>query len=432
MNPALIQRAIQRHRYMQDRPAYREFLEHVRDQGSTWLVPQAEIAEWWEDRQSAIVRCRYEDGTLILECDLERACVEVDGERVLSLPARIDGFPSADANLQMPAYDADLCSPFFEEVLGHLGYRHIEASPSLGEDEPLAAASIRPLMEAMLTTARKHQRLPERETGLLRGALREAHQRRGLPDFRLWTLPAEAGRPFLSAVSSRYDVDKAIVNLPQIHDLEESFGLRSTVYLRPLGMFYGGREIRGYLDRVRDHEIALHGEFVSSAEERFGNEMVAATGEKQLLQSLTGREVLGVCMHGGELRTNTTSTTRDAIEDAGYRYETMYRNQYYLPLHLPIENRVRRTLSIGQHFADISVPGTGEFPVGLANAFIEQYSLARGVGGVFVPVMHPLYFDLANYLSHPMNLWRIAAFSPRFLVRVARMKIGQNYSNVPS
>ena len=197
-------------------------------------------------------------------------------------------------------------------------------------------------------------------------------------------------------------------------------------------MFYGRREIRIYLDRVRDHEIALHGEFVSTAENRFGSETAAAAGEKEFLQDLVGREVSGVCMHGGELRTNTTATTRDAIEEAGYLYETMYRNQYYLPLHLPAEHGVRRTLSIGQHFADISVPGTESFSSGLANAFVEQFSAARMVGGVFVPVMHPLYFDLANYLSHPMNLWRIAAFSPRFLVRVARMKTGQQYSNAPS
>ena len=92
---------------------------------------------------------------------------------------------------------------------------------------------------------------------------------------------------------------------------------------------------------------------------------------------MVGREVAGVCMHGGELRTNTSPRTREAIEQAGYLYETMYRNRYYLPLHLPAEEGVRGTLSIGQHFADITVPGDERFSEALTRAFPHVSTPAR-------------------------------------------------------
>ena len=72
--------------------------------------------------------------------------------------------------------------------------------------------------------------------------------------------------------------------------------------------------VRRYLERMEGHEVALHGEFVTTAEQRFGSEEAAAMGEKEYLAGLTGQEVEGVCMHGGELRTNTSTRTRDAIE----------------------------------------------------------------------------------------------------------------------
>ena len=101
-------------------------------------------------------------------------------------------------------------------------------------------------------------------------------------------------------MSPRFDVDKAIVNMPLIHELEGKYGMRSTAYIRPCGPFYGAREIRRYLERIGGNEIALHGEFVTTSQ-RFGDEFKAAAGEKQLLEYITGRDVSGVCMHGGEL-----------------------------------------------------------------------------------------------------------------------------------
>jgi len=421
MNLAMIKRAIARHRFMKDAPAYREFLEEVRADGDVWCVPQREIASWWEQRQEASLTLDAEGR---LDTHLENAVVEVDRTELRIPPFPLD---STSPDQGLPTLGTEFSDPFAREVISHLGYGHMLGSPE--NDPSLESRAARIQLEELRRSAEKHQRFDEKALDRLRNLLREAHRVKGLPELRIWTLPHRDGRPYRAAVSTRYDVDKAIVNLPAIHALEETFGLRSTVYLRPMGLFYGNREIRNYVAKMRGHEVALHGEFVTTAQSRFGTEEAAAIEEKRTLAELVGAEVEGVCMHGGELRTNTTPRTRDAVEAAGYRYETMYRNGYYLPLHLPTTKGVRRTLSIGQHFADISAAGDRSFPVNLRDNFLTHFRAARAVGGVFVPVMHPLYFGIARYLRYPENVYRLGAFLPVFVARAIQIKSGRNYVN---
>jgi hypothetical protein len=427
MNLGLIQRAIRRHTLMKDRPAYTALLEHVRVHGNVWAVSQREVARWWEQRQQASVQLRRIDGgRLAVECALAEAAVEVDSARVLVPPFEL---PVARPSAAAPSYDPRVADePLLREILGHLGYGHVRCAAP-GATPVLPAARLDPLLTALRESATRHQRFDEEPLSRMRGLLAEGHRRCGLPDLRLWPLPQRGGRPYAVALSVRYDVDAAIQNMAGIHALEDRYGVRSTAYLRPLGYFYGAAELRAYARVVGGHELALHGEFVTSAERRFGSELRAAAGEKALLEELVGAEASGICMHGGELRTNTTPNTWRAVEQAGFRYDTMYRNRYYHPLHLPGDGALRRTLSIGQHFADISVALGPDFAEELAAAFIEQLHRAEEVAGVFVPVMHPLYFDVAAYLRHPRNGLRLAAFVPRFLATVARMRRDQLYSN---
>ncbi len=277
--------------------------------------------------------------------------------------------------------------------------------------------------------ALQHQRYEPDLLRTFREFVTQAHHDQGLPELRLWHWPARGDRPYRMALSVRYDVDKAIVNLPAIRALEENFSLRSTWYLRPLGMFYGKSEIKQLRALNTGHELALHGEFVSTSERLGCDELEAAKHEKNCLEQLIGQEVLGVCMHGGELRSNTTSETRHIVESAGFRYDTLFRNRYYLPLYIPLDERTRGTLSIGQHFADISVPQEGNFTDHLSTEYIAHFDAASRVGGVFVPVMHPLYFGVWNYLKHPVNSMRILAFVPQYFLTAARMKKGQDYAN---
>jgi hypothetical protein len=143
----------------------------------------------------------------------------------------------------------------------------------------------------------------------------------------------------------------------------------------------------------------------STTSRRFGDEFKAAGGEKQLLEYITGRDVAGVCMHGGEPGGNLSPNTRAAIEAARFAYETMYRNSYFHPLHLPAGMKPMRTLSIGQHFADLDVTPGPDFQRELEKSLVDRFEQAAAAGSVFVPVLHPLYFDLVHYLSHMKWPW---------------------------
>lgn len=87
MNLGMLTRAIRRHWYMRDRPAYAEFLQHIDLTGDVWKVSQVEVAGWWERRQrSALTLAVVERGTLNVSCPLEGCVVEVDGAELRTAP----------------------------------------------------------------------------------------------------------------------------------------------------------------------------------------------------------------------------------------------------------------------------------------------------------------------------------------------------------
>jgi hypothetical protein len=88
-----------------------------------------------------------------------------------------------------------------------------------------------------------------------------------------------------------------------------------------------------------------------------------------------------------------------------------------------------RTLTIGQHFADLNVKPGRDFAEELLASLVDRFSKASAVGGVFVPVLHPLYFDLAHYLANVENLFRLGAYMPRYVADVIRLRRGQRYLN---
>ena len=430
MNLGMLTRAIRRHRYMRDRPAYAEFLQHIDRTGDVWKVSQGEVAEWWERRQrSALTLTVVERGTLGVASSLEGCVVEVDGADLRTPPFTCTiSTTHPPGAVSIPYHYEGRFAFLVPEVLGHLGYGHLTRATDAGAAS-IHGGELDPILETLHESSALHQRYDAGALKRLKRVIDESHHGRGIPAVRIWTLPHRGGRPYRSCVSTRYDVDKAIVNLPVIHEMEERHGLSSTVYLRPLGPFYGPNEIRRYRRLGCGAEVALHGEFVTTSQNRFTDEHAAARGEKRLLEEIIGAPIRGVCMHGGELRNNTTPATRDAIEEAGFRYESMYRNHYYHPLHVAADTSVRKTLSIGQHYADISVPPEPRFSELLQKSLFDHFSRAASVGGFFVPVLHPLYFDLFGYLRRPENLRRLAAFTPSFLSSLTRMRGDDFYLN---
>jgi len=432
MNLTLIKRVYNRLKYINDSSAYVTIVQYISGLKYVWKATQWEIASWWERRQNAEIEMEVvERGHLRITCPLEGSVIEVDGQDLRVPPFEIS------VPLDLPIGKISITHnynlgyiKFFEELLGHFGYRHIKPVTS-GQRVDIYSDELKDIINKMRLNAIDHWRYQNEDIIKFRNIIKKAHNTKGLPELRIWPLPHDNKVIFKVAVSPRFDVDKAIINLPEINQLEQQYGVKSTVYLRPLGYFYGNHEIKQYKRlNMGTSEIALHGEFITTSERFLIDEFQAAKHEKRILEDMISEQVKGVCMHGGELRYNVSKNTWKAIEEAGFEYETMYRNGYYLPLHLPNNGGVRRTLSIGQHFSDVEATVGPEFTESLTKRFEYHFSEARKVGGIVVPVMHPLYFNFSNYIMRPTNIMRLLKFIPKYAATVIRMKKGQIYSNV--
>jgi len=425
LNFSMIARVLARHRYMHDELPYRRLLEYAKALGPVWLATQRDVAHWWRMRNLARLKLEITGpNRLTISTELPNGVVEVGGGELHTLPYSISVSADARTDVKLPAPHSQQLVEFLEELLRHLGYAHVHIG-----NPGTSSQTLTDCLRDLYRHALQHQRYEPSLLKEVRKHIQDAHRAASLPDIRIWHWPANNKRAYRMALSVRFDVDKAIVNLPLIHSLEASFGLHSTVYLRPAGLFYGEREIRHYRLMNFPHEIALHGEFETTREILGSTSLAAANYEKERLESFIGQEVFGVCMHGGELRSNTTPETRLVVESAGFDYDTLFRNRYYLPLFIPTERGTRRTLSIGQHFADISVPIDTHFTHHLTQAFKEHCDAAFAEGGVFVPVMHPLYFGVGSYLRHPTNMRRILTFLPRYIQLTGRLRKDQSYVN---
>ncbi len=426
MNLSMFRRAIDRHRHMQLFSPYREFLQHVVSQSDLWSVSQAEFAQWWASRDRASLDFVFDaQPRVTVRADLEGAVLEIGDGELRALPQSLECGPSAfRPSLSVPASQVELT----RTILKHLGQAHVEVRTGPDEGTTVFSRLLHDYLEAGVVEARAY---PVSVIDALRDATRDAHRQAGLPPLRLWTLPRDAaGRPYRVAYSPRFDVDKAMVNVAMISELHAKFGIRGTFYVRPMGVFYGQPEIQRWAPRILEDEIALHGEFVTTAEQRFGDEVEAAKGEKRILEEWIGAEAVGVCTHGGELRTNQTANTPRATDEAGFLYETtFYPRSYFLPMFLPCPTGIRTTLTMLRHQDDVSLPLDSSFGLALQDTFSRQLGEARAMGGVFVPTMHPLYFDLKNYLSYASSWARLATFAPVFFARAVRMKRGQLWSN---
>jgi hypothetical protein len=405
MNLGMLQRSFLRHRYVKNRLPYEGFLRHVDAHGDAWKAPQREVAAWWEARGAAELDLRVaEPGTLRVSCALKDAVVEIDRRELRVPPFTHSVSPDVPAGaIEISYHCASMNQDFAREIFGHLGYGHV-ASAYLDDVADIRMAALEPLLARLRETANVHRRYGEEDVASLRAAVRAAHERRGIPELRLWTLPQRDGRPCRVCVSPRFDVDRGIVNMPLIHELEGRYGVRSTAYIRPCGPYYGAREIRRYARGVGGNEIALHGEFAATAR-RFGGEPEAAAGEKRLLEYITGGDVAGVCAHGSEPDGGFSKNTRAAIEAARFAYETIGRAGSFHPLHLPAGMKPMRTLSVGWQCADLDVEPGPDFQRELEQSLVDRFEQAAAAGGVFVPVLHPLYFDLVRCLSRMEWPW---------------------------
>jgi hypothetical protein len=148
----------------------------------------------------------------------------------------------------------------------------------------------------------------------------------------------------------------------------------------------------------------------------------AAMSEKGRLEEITGHEVLGVSLHGGELLGNNTAEAQDAISKVGFLYNTSRGpSPYYFPYRFQKDNGTfEATYQMNTNFGDIRIPCSNHYADDFCNEALRQVELASQQGGILVMMLHPLYFDPVSYLLNLTNLVRLLLFLPIYVKRLAK------------
>lgn len=430
MEPAMIKRALQRHLGANNLRPYEQVLQSVTSRGDIWATSQGEYMAWWLTRRAAPLKVWASDGQIAAETDLEGAVLNWCPDRFFPSGATTacgsyDGpFTGevqivVDATLQRKELLIDALQR--EGILNHV----------VGQGGPfLLSHELDPLLEEMEDyLCQRKLRQYNQNIVQVRDAVAAMLAEQGLPLIRVWYHPQVNGRVTRAVFSPRYDVDRAITNMPKIVRLEDRYDVSSTLYIRTDQPFYGDREIAALCALCGRHEIGLHAEFATHAA-RYGGELAAAQAERAHLERVIGHPVIGLALHGGELTSNKSESTEETIECCGFCYDASHGpTPYYLPYRrLDRAGRFENTYHLRCHFGDIHLHTKRQ--KGSANGgFYEQLmaSLDEVVqhNGILVPLLHPEYFGFWEYLCRPRNLARFARFLPTYLSRVITVQQGQ-------
>lgn len=402
-----MKRTVLRHLMMENYKAYEQVLKHIRARGDIWMISQGEYMAWWQRREKATLRIIVSDGMCKVESSLENAVFErFPGEFMSSgvmqcEEARFSGevWLTVDSTLEK--------RELLIEVLrreGILNFTVAKEGEFLLSHEEMEA-----LLEEIDTKLHERGRLFEADIAALRQVVVDKLSERGLPLLRIWYHPRIDGTIVKAVFSPRYDVDRAITNMARIRELEQKYGVTSTLYLRASCPFYSDRDIKTLASSAWCTEIGLHGEFVRHSQ-RYGDESSAAKAEKKHLERLVGRPVIGLCMHGGELTSNVSEDTLDAVERAGFLYDTTSGMHYYFPARPAVNGRMRNVYQLNHTFGDIRVSPGRHYARDFHEEVIEEMDEVYEKNGVFVLLLHPIYFDFFSYFFHPKNFAGLVRF----------------------
>jgi hypothetical protein len=115
-------------------------------------------------------------------------------------------------------------------------------------------------------------------------------------------------------------------------------------------------------------------------------------------------------MHGGELTLNVSENTLDAVEQAGFLYDTTSRMGYYLPYRPIVNGRMGNCYRLNHAFGDIKVSPGRNYAREFYEQAAEQMDRVYEQNGVFVLTLHPVYFGFSSYLLRPRNIGRLVRF----------------------
>lgn len=411
--------AILRHLICQNTRPYQRILQYVRARPDIWVTTQGNYMAWWREREKLRLSIHVSDGNCCVEVSSPHAVIEQVPGRFLTteeIPCPASRYTGAVTITIDPALAR---KDLLVELLKREGILNIEMAT--GGAFHLSDAEVTPLLSKIEADLIKRTPLaPGRPLEEDVQALRQIVQRKlaayHLPLLRVWYHPRVNGIVPQAVFSPRYDVDRAITNLSFIRWLEQQYGVESTLYIRAFCPFYTDREVQDLVKSPWCSEIALHGEFVTNAK-RFGCEGAAAKAEKEQLERASGRRVLGVGMHGGELSSNRSPHTNAAIHDAGLLYDTTPRPvDYYFPFRKYANGGFTTSYGLAHALSDINIPAGWRYGRRFYAETVAMMETIYRANGVFVLMMHPIYFGFLRYLARPKNLWRLLVFLVRYLV----------------
>lgn len=418
MNLDLLKRALGRNLSMKNHIPYKRVLSAVASRGDVWIVSQGEYINWWDKRANGTLKLLVSHGECRVETDLANAVFEkFPGEFFTSttIPCPDSDF---DGEVQLTIDESLRRKDLLIEALRREGILNFAVGTggefflSHGMDSILAD------METSLLKERSMKQFHQCVHLILQAVVERLSQR-NLPLVRVWYHPIVNDKVIKAVLSVRYDVDRAITNMPMIWALERKYGATSTAHLRAFGPFYGRREIQALVNLPQCTELALHGEFVGNAA-RYGGQLPAALAEREYLERITGTAIQGVSMHGGELVRNRTQASRDIIESAGFLYDTsLGASPYYFPFRRLTQNgQLEKTYRLRVNFRDIGISPDEHYAENFYKEAMRQIEFVSQQNGILVMMMHPEYFGFFTYLFRPTNLINFLKFLPVYFARV--------------
>jgi hypothetical protein len=426
--------------------SYELILQYLRERKDIWTVPQGEFISWWAKRENADFKVTVSGGVCRINTSLDNAVIERFPGNYLDVPFFSCPKTSFSGDLWITIDKNVEKKNLLIELLKREGILNIQVDRKgvfiISQED---VGELLTAIEAKMKTGQV--KLLEADVSKVRQIVINKLSKYHLPLLRIWYYPRIDGRVMQAVFSTRFDVDRAITNLPIILAIENKYGIVSTLYLRVFCPFYTDKAIKNLVSKPWCPEIALHGEFVTHAQ-KYGNEIKAAEGEKSYLEHLTKQQTIGVSMHGGEMAFNRSNFTYEAIQKAGFLYDTTLGPQhYYFPFKAIIDDKISQFYVLPHAISDVAIlpfnptkkisnsvvhksysfiktlhsikaPAVRNYSKFFFNSVTAKMDEIYKQKGVFVIVMHPIYFGFFSYLCHPKNWFNLFKFFLSYLRRI--------------
>jgi len=163
----------------------------------------------------------------------------------------------------------------------------------------------------------------------------------------------------------RHDVDRSIKNIKIIEEIEKKHGVKSTLHIRVKNKSYKLKNIKKI--KWKNFDIALHIEF---------DNLNDAKNDKNALEKLTHRKIIGSSIHGGGNYHISKRKCLNILENLGIKYIVNFNYDFF-------PKKENNILLIPCKISDIDSL--------TKNKFIENIDMVIKKGGCSSINIHPEY-----------------------------------------